>query len=86
MSIRHTILSKIRRFCRRYEMHKTHFGTLAVRDRAFIRQLETGAPVTLGRIEKAEAFMASYASSHSISPKVKPAPLERAAAPKRKRA
>lgn len=86
MSIRDTILSKIRRFCRRYDMHKTHFGTLAVGDRAFIRQLETGEPVTLGRIEKAEAFMASYASSQDIPPKMKPAPSDRTATPKRKRA
>lgn len=85
MNIRHTILSKITRFLRAYDVKRSHFGTLAVGDRAFIRQLETGQPVTLGRIERAEAFMANYAAAHGTPPlkkKKQPARL----APKRKRA
>lgn len=59
MSIRDTILGRIEAFRARHSLNRSQFGLAAVGDRAFIRQLEQGQPVTLGRIEKAEAFMAA---------------------------
>lgn len=60
MNIRGTILSKISAFCTQHGLGRSAFGQQAVGDRKFIRQLERGEPVTLGRIEKAEQFMAGF--------------------------
>lgn len=63
MSIRQTILHRINSFCARTGTGRSAFGLAAVGDRAFIRQLEQGKPITLARIEKAEAYMTAHGES-----------------------
>jgi hypothetical protein len=58
MQIREQILTRIGTFLAKQGLGRSLFGELAVGDRRFVRELEKGVPVTLGRIELAEAFMA----------------------------
>lgn len=57
MKTRSTFLSDVFTFCARYSLKPTVFGRLTVHDPAFVRRLRQGKPVTLGLIERAEAFM-----------------------------
>ncbi len=57
MRARQSILSTITAFSAQHRLGRMAFGLLAVGDRDFVRHLEVGKPITLGRIEKAEAFM-----------------------------
>ncbi len=70
MSVRTIILEKIHAFRTRHGLGRSAFGTLAVGDRKFIRDLEAGLPITLRRIEEAEAFMGHYDAQASGKPVV----------------
>lgn len=58
MSIRGLFIERLRTFLATHGVGRGEFGTLAVADRKFVRHLEMGKPITLARIEAAEAFMA----------------------------
>lgn len=57
MRVRSTVLSRIEAFCTQHGVGVGEFGRLAVGNRDFIADLRAQKPVTLGRVEKAEAFM-----------------------------
>lgn len=60
MSVRTHIIEKINAFRARHGIGRSAFGQMAVGDRKFLRDLEAGKPITLGRIEEAEAFMGQH--------------------------
>jgi len=73
MSVRGLFFSRLTAFLALHGMGRCEFGTLSVRDRKFVRDIEKGAPVTLDRIETAEAFMSQVEADPAILPKLRKA-------------
>jgi len=58
MSTVATLLTKIESFCEDARIAETTFGFRAVSDGKFIGRLKAGAGVTIGTIERVEAYIA----------------------------
>lgn len=71
MSVRGLFLQRLRGFLATHDIARGEFGTLAVQSRKFVRDIEKGAPVTLGRIEAAERFMCQVEADPAVLPKLR---------------